>query len=171
MRPMRWIVMVALLSLSLLLVACGGNEYDAGTVEKNLRASQVGKVGGLPLGKATCPKDVTLTEGFTFECTLLIDGTPAPYTVTLTNVKADMVHFEAEPAKAIIPSASVVKYVTDNLNPSLARRLKTDVTCGEEKLFIVDPGTKIGCIVTIDGQQNQVSLVVKNTQGLVQIEK
>ena len=147
------------------LSGCGSNSYDAGTVEKYVRKSQEGKVRGLTLGDATCPKDVKLTEGVTFRCTLQIAGEAAPYNVRLTDVDADQVTVNLEPAKALIATSAVVDLVRGGLKPRFRDAAK--VSCGEKPLLIVDPGTRIGCIVTVGGEQRQAVARVENKQGKV----
>jgi hypothetical protein len=147
------------------LAGCGSNSYDAGTVEKYVRKSQEGKVRGLALGDATCPKDVKLSEGVTFQCTLEIAGEAAPYKVRLTDVNADKVTINLEPAKALIATSAVVGLVRDGLKPRFQDRAK--ITCGEKQLLVVDPGTRIGCIVTVGGERRQAIARVEDRQGRV----
>ena len=166
---MRFVLIPLTVAVAALgLAACGENQYDAGKVESILKDGQKDKLRGLPMGDATCPKDVELKEGVTFRCTLVIAGEPAPYKVTLTNVDADKVTVTSEPAKALIPTALVLDFVRRQLSPSLQDK---PLTCGDDKLLIVDPGTKIGCVITIDGKENQITLRVKDTQGNVVLER
>jgi len=158
-------LVVASVASAVMLSGCGSNSYDSGTVEKYLRTSQEGKVRGLPLGDATCPKDVKLTEGVTFQCTLQIAGEEAPYTVRLTDVDADKVTIDLEPAKALIATSAVVDLVRGGLKPRFQDAAK--ISCGEKQLLVVDPGTRIGCIVTIGGEQRQVVARVADKQGRV----
>jgi len=150
---------------AVVLAGCGSNSYDAGTVENYVRKSQEGRVRGLPLGDATCPKDVKLTEGVTFRCTLQIAGEAAPYEVRLTDVEADKVTINLEPAKALIATSAVVDLVRGGLKPRFRDGAK--VSCGEKQLLVVDPGTRIGCIVTVGGEQRQAVVRVQNKQGRV----
>lgn len=162
--PLTVISLLAVLALA----ACGENQYDAGKVESILKQTQKGKLRGLPMGDATCPKDVKLSESVTFRCTLVIAGEPAPYKVTLTNVKADKVTVTAEPAKALVATKAVVDFVRSQLTPALQSK---PLTCGDKPILIADPGTKIGCVITIDGKENQIVLRVKDTKGTVVLER
>ena len=163
-KPSLTLVIVSVVA-GALLSGCGSNSYDAGTVENYVRKSQEGKVRGLALGDATCPKDVDLTEGVTFQCTLEIAGEPAPYKVRLTDVDADKVTVALEPAKALIATSAVVDLVRGGLKPRFQDGAK--ISCGEKQLLVVDPGTQIGCIVTVHGQQRQAIARVENRQGKV----
>jgi hypothetical protein len=156
------------LVLAATLTACSGNAYDAQTVEDKLKETQEGKVRGLPIGEARCPDDVDLKEGVTFRCTLEIAGKPAPYRVRLTNVDADKVTIDVEPARALIATGAVVEFLRAQL-PAAARTAK--VSCGDERLLIADPGTRIGCVVTVGGRETQVVLRVKDTKGNVVVEQ
>lgn len=162
------LTVVSLLVAALGLAACGSNEYDAGKVESLLQQTQKDKLRGLPMGAASCPKDVKLTEGVTFQCTLVIAGERAPYKVTLTNVKADKVTVTAEPAKALVSTKAVLDYVRSQLTPELRSK---PLTCGDKQILIAEPGTKIGCVITIDGKENQIVLRVKDTKGTVVLER
>lgn len=162
------LTVLSLAAVALVLGACGENQYDAGKVESILKEGQQGKLGGLAMGEATCPKDVKLTEGVTFQCTLVIAGERAPYKVTLTNVKADKVTVTAEPAKALVSTKAVLDYVRSQLTPELRSK---PLTCGDKQILIAEPGTKIGCVITIDGKENQIVLRVKDTKGTVVLER
>lgn len=164
-RPHRLLLPVLALAAPVVLAACSSNSYDAGTIESYLKDSQKGQVRGLAIGDAVCPEDVELTEGVTFQCTLDIAGVKAPYTVKLTNVDADKVQINLEPAKALISTAVVADLVRTNLKSQYRDQAK--INCGKDKLLVTDPGTKIGCIVEIDGEQQQAVARVENKDGKV----
>lgn len=169
-----WIVRLPapalVVAAALFVSACSsGNSYDAGTVEKYLKQSQQGKVRGLPIGEAVCPEDVALSEGVTFQCTLELAGEPAPYKVRLTNVDADKIRINLEPAKALIATSAVVDLVRSGLKPQYQDTVK--ITCGDKELLVTDPGTKIGCIVEIGGEQRQAVVRVVNKDGKVVLER
>lgn len=154
-----------LLACALLFAGCSSNAYDAAAVENYLEESQQGKVRGLPIGEASCPEDVELTEGVTFRCTLEIAGEPAPFAVKLTNVDADEVTINLEPAKALIATAGVVDLVRNGLQERYRDAAK--IGCGDKQLIVADPGTKIGCIVQVGGERAQAVARVENKQGKV----
>ncbi len=164
-RSLRLLTMAFVLGAALGLSACSSNSYDAETVESYLKDSQEGQVRGLALGDAVCPQDVELTEGVTFQCTLEIAGAKAPYTVRLTNVDADKIRINLEPAKALIATAGVVDLVRSGLRPRY--RDQATITCGKDQLLVTDPGTRIGCVVEIDGERRQAVARVENKDGKV----
>lgn len=159
----------ATLAVAAGIAGCGSNAYDAGKIESYLKDSQQGKVRGLPLGDATCPRDVELTEGVTFRCKLEIAGEPAPYKVRLTNVDADEVTVNLEPARALIATAVVVDLVRGGLKPRYRDRAK--VSCGEKQVIVADPGTRIGCVVRIGGEERQAVARIENKEGKVVLER
>ncbi len=169
-RPLLLAVPVLVLGAASFVTACSSsNSYDAGKVESYLKDSQEGKVRGLALGEAVCPEDVELTEGVTFRCTLEIAGVQAPYTVRLTNVDADEVQINLEPAKALIATTVVADLVRKGLKAQY--RDQATINCGKDDLLVADPGTKIGCIVEIDGEQQQAVARVENKDGKVVLER
>lgn len=167
----RWFIALLLLG-ALAVSACsasiGGKNYDASKVEDFLVKSQEGKIGGLTLGKATCPKDVKIVEGVTFTCTLVIADADAPYKVTITNVDKDKANIHAAPAKALISVAAANAFVQKNLKDSAAGAT-VDCSEGGQKLIISDPGDKIACKVSLGGQSDTVDLLVKDTKGNIVI--
>ena len=165
------VALLVLVALALAIAGCGSNSYDAGKVESFLSKSQAGKVRGLKLGAATCPKDVKLTEGVRFRCTLMIAGVAAPYKVRLTHVDADKVTITAEPAKALISTQAAVDFVTGQLNASARRRAKVACAKPGVQVIVTAPGTQVGCVVAIDGKQLQAVLVVDDTGGHIHLKR
>lgn len=166
---LRLLAPVLVLAPALLLSACSSNAYDAETIEKYLTESQQGKVRGLSIGEAACPEDVELTEGVTFRCTLEIGGVAAPYRVRLTDVEADEVQVNVAPAKALIATDAVVDLVRGSLKDRY--RDEARVNCGHDQVLVADPGTKIGCIVEVDGERRQAVARVANKDGRVVLER
>ena len=99
------------LALLVLLAACGGGEprpappardelVGTADVERLLVSTQKRRSPTLRVGTATCPDAVRLANGTRFTCTVLIEGTEAPYAVTLRDVDATGAggRFALEPA-------------------------------------------------------------------------
>jgi Domain of unknown function (DUF4333) len=169
--------LVALLLIAL-LAACGGGTGPKATtarpvqlvgtddVERLLVSTQRRKSPNLKVGEATCPDRVRLVNGTRFTCTVRIEGTKAPYAVTLRDVDAAKAtgRFALAPAKPIIDVSRIVGLIRSKLQPT-ARG--ATVTCGTAKVRVVEVGAAIACTITLGDAVQKVSAVVKDLQGTV----
>jgi hypothetical protein len=167
-----------LLALALLvsLAACGGGGRSAapardelvGTadVERLLVSTQKRKSPELRVGRASCPDQVRLVNGTRFTCTVQIEGTRAPYAVTLRDVDAAKAtgRFALRPAKPIIDVTRIVALIRSRLQPT-ARA--ASVRCGAARVRVVEVGASIACTITLGEAVQKVSAVVKDLQGTV----
>ena len=164
----------------MLLAACGGggerpatatHDQLVGTtdVERLLVSTQKRKSPKLKVGAANCPDQVRLANGTRFTCTVQIEGTKAPYAVTLRDVDAAKAtgRFALAPAKPIIDVSRIVALIRSKLQPG-ARG--ADVTCGTAKVRVVEVGAAIGCTITLGDAVQKVSAVVKDLQGTVVVK-
>jgi Domain of unknown function (DUF4333) len=166
------------LALLALLAACGGDGRDraaapapdqlvgTGDVEQLLVSTQKRKSPGLRVGAAHCPDRVRLANGTRFTCTVQIEGTTAPYAVTLRDVGADGAggRFALEPAKPIIDVARIVDLIRSKLQPT-ARGAA--VRCGAARVRVVEVGASIACTITLGDAVQKVQAQVKDLQGTV----
>ena len=161
----------------MLLAACGGPARPAATpprdtlvgtadVERLLVSTQKRKSPNLEVGAATCPDQVPLANGTRFTCTVLIEGTRAPYAVTLRDVDAARAtgRFALAPAKPIIEVARIVALIRRQLQPTA--RAAT-VRCGRDKVRVVEVGASIACTITLGDAVQKVSAEVKDLKGTV----
>jgi hypothetical protein len=160
---------VALATLLLASACSTSNSYDASKVEAQVVALQKGKLQGLAEGKATCPSGLKLTEGMTFTCTLEIAGTPAPFTVTLTNVKKDPLHIDVKPAKTILSTAILADQLRGKL--PVDERAAT-VVCGPPtaRIIVAVPGQTIECTLKLGAKTGSDQLTVQK-DGTVDVTK
>jgi hypothetical protein len=166
------------LVLAVLLAACGGGRPTAapprdrdrlvGTadVERLLVSTQKRKSPNLEVGAATCPDQVRLANGTKFTCTVLIEGTRAPYAVTLRDVDAAKAtgRFALAPAKPIIDVSRIVALIRSQLQPTA--RAAT-VRCGTAKVRVVEVGADIACTITLGDAVQKVTAEVKDLKGTV----
>jgi hypothetical protein len=165
------------LALLVLLAACGGGEarpaaparnelVGTADVERLLVSTQKRKSPKLRVGTATCPDQVRLANGTRFTCTVLIEGTKAPYAVTLRDVDAAGTggRFALEPAKPIIDVTRIVSLIRGKLQPA-ARG--AEVRCGATKVRVVEIGGTIGCTITLGDALQKVTAEVKDLKGTV----
>lgn len=164
------IVAAAFVAATVLLAsACStSNGYDQAKVAAYVRSSQKGTLRGLTEGAATCPPSITVTEGVTFTCTLVIGGVPAPYKVTLTDVHKSVEHIAVQPAKAILSVAALDAFVKQNLDSTSSG---ATVTCGPAgvKVLLAVKGQKISCALKLGSRTGTVGLTVKDSTGDVTI--
>ena len=163
--------------LALLLAACGGEARPAATppgyeqvgtadVERLLVSTQKRRSPNLEVGAATCPDQVPLANGTRFTCTVLIEGTKAPYAVTLRDIDAAKAtgRFALAPAKPIIDVSQVVALIRRQLQPTA--RAAT-VRCGTAKVRVVEIGASIACTITLGDAVQKVSAEVQDLKGTV----
>ena len=169
---------LVVLLLVALLAACGGagerrttaRQPDelVGTadVERLLVSTQKRRSPNLKVGAASCPDQVRLANGTRFTCTVQIEGTKAPYAVTLRDVDAAKAtgRFALAPAKPIIDVSRIVGLIRSKLQPTA--RAAT-VTCGSAKVRVVEVGAAIPCTITLGDAVQKVSAVVKDLEGTV----
>ena len=176
---MRLRVVALALALLALLAGCDGGAADRPTaapapdrlvgtaqVERLLVSTQRRRSPGLRVGRASCPDRVRLANGTRFTCTVLIEGTRAPYAVTLRDVDAAKAtgRFALAPAKPIIDVARVVGLIRGRLQP--AARAAT-VRCGTARVRVVEVGGSIACTITLGDAVQKVTAVVKDLEGTV----
>ncbi len=162
----------------MLLAACGGTEpppaasgqrdelVGTADVERLLVSTQRRESPRLRVGTATCPDQVRLANGTRFTCTVLIEGTKAPYSVTLRDVDAAGTggRFALEPAKPIIDVTRIVSLIRSKLQPG-ARG--AEVRCGATRVRVVEVGGTIGCTITLGDVVQKVTAEVKDLKGTV----
>ena len=167
------------LALLVLLAACGGPDRAPATpardelvgtadVERLLVSTQKRRSPKLQVGMASCPDQVRLANGTRFTCTVQIEGTKAPYAVTLRDVDATRTtgRFALEPAKPIIDVTRIVSLIRTKLQPTA--RTAT-VRCGTPKVRVVEIGGTIACTITLGTAVQKVTAVVKDLKGTVMV--
>jgi hypothetical protein len=161
-----------------LLAACGGDAKPAASppprdglvgtadVERLLVSTQRRKSPNLEVGAATCPDQVRLANGTRFTCTVRIEGTKAPYAVTLRDIDAAKAtgRFALAPAKPIIDVSRIVALIRSKLQPTA--RAAT-VRCGTAKVRVVEIGAGIACTITLGDAVQKVTAEVKDLKGTV----
>jgi len=174
-------LLVALaLALGGLLAACAGRDthdqaqrVPAGEelvktieVEQLLVGTQKRRSPRLRVGAARCPDEVRLANGTEFTCTVEIEGTEAPYLVTLRDVDAAKAtgRFAVAPAKPIIDVTRIVGLIRGKLQPS-AR--SATVRCGTAKVRVVEVGGTVPCTIVLGDAVQKVRAVVKDLKGTV----
>jgi hypothetical protein len=118
----------------------------------------------LAVGEARCPARVELNEGVTLGCSVQVEGLPAPWTVTVTDVNkgAKTAEYEYELTKAVLSTA--------RLNAAASRSeggLPADCG-GGSKARLQEVGTTIVCTITdLNGLARSILMRVDDVQGNV----
>jgi hypothetical protein len=165
-------VMMTVAGLAVLVATAVGCSNDktisAADAEAKLRKTQVGHVGDLKLGKASCPDGVKVSEGKTFTCTLEIGDVKAPYKVTISKTDTDKPQYHFEPAQAIIAVSAAEGFLQQQLNDS-ADGVQIDCSKGGKQVILADVGDKIVCKLALGDQRDTATLEVEDTKGTVKI--
>jgi hypothetical protein len=137
---------------------------DTTAAEQQLVARQKQATPDLSVGEARCATRAELREGATFGCSVLVEGLPAPYTVTVTDVDRDAktAEYEFELTKAIVATAKVVAVVKQSWPDQSAQ-----VDCGPGKVRLAEPGTTIECSVNDKDGFHSATARVVDIQGNV----
>jgi hypothetical protein len=141
-------------------------QVDTREVEQLLVAAQKRASPDLNVGAASCPEQVPVTDGASFQCTVLVEGVVAPYTVTLVNVNAQnrTGRFDLRPAKAIVLVPKVAEYVKSVATDPTAR-----VDCGTARVLILDTGATLDCQLTDSRGPHPVRVRVEDEHGRVSV--
>lgn len=175
MTPARPLVAAA--AVLMVLSGCSSGEGDEGAgstpttakavdtreVESLLVTTQKRASPEFDVRDAACPARVVVTEGATFQCTVVVEGVVAPYEIRLVDVDGGNKtgRYDIRPAKAILSIPKLVDALQRN-TPG-AR-----IDCGPERVKVLDVGATFGCQVTTpQGQQQPVTLRVDDVAGNV----
>jgi hypothetical protein len=137
---------------------------DTTQAEQQLVARQRQATPDLSVGEARCHTRAELREGATFGCSVQVEGLPAPYTVTVTDVDRDAktAEYEFELTKAIISTAKVRDVVKQSWPDQSAQ-----VDCGFGKVRLAEIGTTIECSVNDKDGFHSATVRVVDIQGNV----
>ena len=135
---------------------------DASEVESVVVATQRRSSPDLAVGSASCPSGVPATEGAFLECSVLVEGRPVPYAVTVRQADAPGgLRYDVRPAKAILLVSKVVEAISRSTSPASA------VDCGGERVRVLDVGEQFDCTLTYAGGTRSVRVRVDTLEGAV----
>ncbi len=169
--------MAALWAVLALAVACdrsgsgaeradGPRLVDSKELESVLVATQRRSSPDLPVGPASCPAGVPATDAATLECTVSVDGVPAPYAVTIRQTdQPGGLRYEVRPAKAILQVSKVVDAIERSAS-SPAR-----VECGPTRVRVVDVGATFDCSLSEGQTTRTVRVRVETVEGNVSFKE
>lgn len=141
-------------------------------IQNKIVSVQAEAAPGLKVEKARCPSTLAVSRAKlkvgTYECTVLIDGVEAPYTVTIEKggfLKGGAYRLEA--AKTILDLRTIAEFVREDLEPDVQATAK--ISCGAKRVALVKKGDTVTCKVTGGGAISSVSFKVLDKNGTVAI--
>jgi prepilin-type processing-associated H-X9-DG protein len=163
MRAQSWLRRLGLLTLAVLAispVACssGSSGLDSARVTRALTVQTRRAYPGITIGKARCPRRVTLP----ITCTVELDGTPLRVRVTKNHHNRKL---KFQVSMAVLTNAALQYFLQAHLS------LPATIDCGPKPVQVVEPGGELRCNVAFaDGSQQSVGLRVMDVAGTVSIE-
>ena len=135
---------------------------DTTPAEEMLVARQKRATPDLSVGEARCQTRAELRKGATFGCSVEVEGLPAPYTVTVTDVDRDAktAEYDFELTKAVVATAKAVEAVRQSWPDKNAR-----VDCGPGKVRLAQVGTTIECSVNDNDGFHSATVRVVDIEG------
>ena len=146
--------------------ARGPRPAETAEVESLLVATQRKASPEFHVGGATCPEEVPVREGTSFNCTVQVEGVDAPYVVTFADVNADSRtgRYDIRPAKAILSVPKLVAFVG-----SLGAEQNSRADCGPDRVRLADPGATFDCQLNDSRGAQTVTLRVDDVNGKVTV--
>ena len=137
---------------------------DTQEVERLLIATQKRASPDFDVRDPSCPARVVVSEGSTFQCTVVVEGVIAPYTITFKEVNGAKKTggYDLRPAKAILSVPKIVDFVKSSATDPGAR-----VDCGPQRVKVLDPGATFDCKLTDAAGDHTVTLRVDDVAGKV----
>jgi hypothetical protein len=154
---------LALLSLAVLTIspaACssGTASLDRAKVARALMRQTRHAYPGTTVGRARCPKRITLP----ITCTVELDGAPLQVRVSRVHHNGKLM-FQA--LMAVLTGPALQYFLQAHLS------LPAMIDCGPSPVQIIEPGGELGCDVSFaDGSKQSLRLRVMDVEGTISIE-
>jgi hypothetical protein len=147
--------------------AQGPRLVDSKEVESVLLATQRRSSPDLPVGPASCPAGVPATDAAILECTVSVDGVPAPYAVTVRSTdQPGGLRYDVRPARAILQVSKVVDAIQRSSSSPTS-----SVECGPARVRVLDVVGTFDCSLS-DGQNTRtVRVRVETVEGNVSFKE
>jgi len=137
---------------------------DTQEVENLLVATQKRASPDFDVRDPSCPARVVVSEGASFQCTVVVEGVVAPYTITFKQVNGAKKTggYDLRPTKAILSVPKVVDFVKSSATDPNAR-----VDCGPQRVMVLDAGATFDCRLADATGDHVVTLRVDDVSGKV----
>jgi hypothetical protein len=155
----RAVLVGAALVASVSATACG-KELDVSKPEEAI-AREVERVYGVEVEGVSCPRDVQVREGATFDCLVVLPGDRLTANVTQTDDEGGL---SFELAEQILTRRSVTDAIRKQYNA-------TSVDCGEDRFWVSRPGRSFTCQATDDaGGDAEIEVTIRDRRGNIDLD-
>jgi len=165
---------VGVVAAALVVAACGSGAdeatrlVDREQVEGLLKQRQTERNPRLAVESASCPDGVAARQGDAFECTVVIEGVQAPFTVTVAEVLGQQVRYDLRARVAIVDVARVVDFLRSRLEPPWRT---AGIDCGAGKVRLVEVGGALDCTVSDGTRTRSIKAVVEDREGTINLQE
>jgi hypothetical protein len=157
-RPLG-LLTLAVLAVGPLACSSGGTaSLDRAKVTRALMQQTRHAYPGITVGRARCPKRITLP----MKCTVELDGAPLPVRVSRVHHNGRL---KFQSLTAVLTGPALQFFLQAHLS------LPATIDCGPSPVQIIEPGGEIGCDVSFaDGSKQSLRLRVMDVEGTISIE-
>ncbi|MCW2853847.1 MAG: hypothetical protein JWM84_3511 [Nocardioides sp.] len=156
----------------LALSACTADEgtagrYDADEVAGQVADAQREVAPDFDVERGSCPEGVELEEGTSFDCTVMVGGAEATYTVTVESVSDGAAELAFTSEQAVMSAAGASDLVEEDAHDRGYE--EAAASCGETEVLVGEPGDVLTCTVAADGEQYEVDVEILDLDGAIQL--
>lgn len=158
---------------ALALPGCGGGsststatasapQVDRQQIQSLISSRVHDRTPALAIGAVTCPQGIQALQGVNFQCTVLVEGEPVGYQVTVTRVAGDQASYDIQALQTVVDVGSVVSFVRGLLDDQWRSAV---IDCGKAKARVVAVGTTIDCTVFNGRTTRYIQVTVDDKDG------
>jgi hypothetical protein len=158
--------------VALALNACSADDgtarrYDAGEVAGQVADAQKEVAPRFDVERGSCPEGMELEEGTSFDCTVVVGGAEATYTVTVESVSDGEADLAFTSEQAVMATAGANELVEEDARDRGYE--EAAASCGDTQVIVGEPGDVFTCTVAADGEQYEVDVEVLDLDGTIQL--
>ncbi|WP_193614387.1 DUF4333 domain-containing protein [Nocardioides lijunqiniae] len=156
----------------LTLSACSADDgtaerYDADEVAGQVADAQREVAPQFDVERGSCPEGEELAQGASFDCTVVVGGAEATYTVTVESVSDGEAELAFTSDEAVMSAAGATDLVEEDAEDRGYD--EANASCGETEVLVGEPGDVITCTVAADGEQYDVDVEILDLDGAIQL--
>jgi Domain of unknown function (DUF4333) len=152
------------------VAACGTTVIDMNKLSKAITENVKGALeDGAEVGAVSCPKssDVKVKAGGTFECSIKVDGQQGRLEITQNDDKGNV---EFKPLDAFLIVSKLETEIATGIKDQAGVDARVDCGANGKATLIKAPGDVFTCSATADGEDGDVKVTVKDTDGNIEWE-